>query len=206
MNNDQCQWVALPYFLLIDKKKLKYQDALIYITIRSFLNGESGDCFPSFETIALKAGVSRNFVIQSIKRLRSSGLIDYTTSKATRDKNNSNKYSFEELYGFEQIPVSFFQLNELTWPEKSILLSIRQFFSQGWLTTTFSMTEMAYWIGITYKSLYTQFMKLISKGYIEEVIKYGRKRYILTSKVEWITGQKKPNQIKNKVKGRLLVC
>lgn len=67
MTNDEWQWVALPFFLLIDKKKLKYQDALIYITIRSFLNGESGDCFPSFETIALKAGVSRNFVIQSGK-------------------------------------------------------------------------------------------------------------------------------------------
>jgi len=206
MTDDQCQWVALPFFLQIDKEKLKYQDALIYLTIRSFRNSSSGDCFPSYETIGLKANVSRNFVRASVKRLKLSGLIDSTASKAAWNKNNSHRYSFEKIYGFDQIPESFFNISDLSYSEKSMLLCVRVFFVQGWLTTSCSMKEMAHWIGITYKTLYSQFIKLLDKGYIEEVIKYERKRYVLTSKVSWITGQKKPNQIKNKVKGRLLVC
>ncbi len=147
----------------------------------------------------MKAGVSRNFVIQSIKRLKKSGLLDYITSKATKDKNNSNRYSFEELHGFDQIPVSFFNLDDLTYAEKGMLLCIRQYFVHGWLTTTFSMSTMAHWIGISYKTLYSQFIKLIGKGYIQE-IKKGKKGqricYVLTDMIKWITGQKKTDEFK----------
>lgn len=46
----------------------------IYSIICCFANG-SGSCFPSYGTIAAKAGVSRSTVIRSIKTLEESGLL-----------------------------------------------------------------------------------------------------------------------------------
>jgi DNA-binding MarR family transcriptional regulator len=207
MNNDECQWVALPYFLFIGKQ-LKYQDALIYIAIRSFLNVGTGDCFPTYEKIALKAGVSRNFLVNSIKRLKGNGMLDYTTSKASRNRNNSNRYSIEKIDTFDQIPLSFFDLKDLTYPEKSMLLCIRQFFVHGWLTTMYTMKQMSHFIGISYKTLYSQFIKLIDKGYVQKVVK-GKKHkiafYELTDRVDWITGQTRPSGITSDFKFSLKV-
>ena len=78
------QYVPIPYLLHLPQQCLQYKDILTYVALRSFDN-ELHECFPRHDTIALKAGMSRKFVIQSIKRLELANLITVKRSKKQRD-------------------------------------------------------------------------------------------------------------------------
>lgn len=193
MSNANKSWVAFPQFLYLNKTPLKYQDALIYVTIRSFLNSKTGDCFPSLETIADKAGVGRTFVCKSLKRLKVSGLITSQTRKVGTDRNSPNQYSFSKFKLFEQIPVQIFDCKDLSCPEKAMLICIRQFFKFDPLMTTNSIKTMATELGVTPKMMYTQLNGLLKKEYLMKVarrLKNGDKlnsKYVMTSRLPWKT-------------------
>lgn len=192
MNDAQVQWVALPQFLFLDKGNLKYQDSLIYLSIRSFMNNDTQDCFPSYKTIGARAGVSEDFVIDSVKRLKTSGLIDVYKSKSATDKNNPNRYTFEKFYSFEQIPFPFFEDQALSYTEKAMLLCIRQFFVHGLFTTFYTIGEIAECLGISYRKVHAQIQALIKKGYVTKKtykLSGGRvccRGFALTNKIAWI--------------------
>lgn len=198
-------WVAFPQFLFLKGQGLQYQDAIIYASIRSFLNTSTDECFPAYETIADRAGVSKSFVIKSVKRLKRSGLIEVVSSKKSKDKNNPNKYSFKEIDCFEQIPMSFFDDEDSTYTEKAMLLCIRQFFNHGILTSLYSIKTMAELLGLTYRKVHAQITRLIDKGYLvsDPMIKKGKviskDRWKLTGKIRWIYGQTKSNSYFNTI-------
>ncbi len=158
------RFVAMPDFLNLTKQKLKYLDALTYITIRSFHNSTSGLCHPAYETIAERADLSRSFIITSVKRLEEAGFLNITHSKR---KHTCNQYQFGELPRFERIPYELFKA-DLTANQKAMLLCIRQFFNEGPLLTTRTIAEFAKHLGISYKTVYSQVVVLISKGFINE--------------------------------------
>ena len=191
MNNVNKGWVAFPQFLFLNENRLKYQDALIYITTRSFLNTASGDCFPSYETIAEKAGVSRTFVSKSLKRLKASGLLKTHTRKVATNRNSPNHYIFDEFRRFEQIPVEIFECNDLSYTEKAMLICLRQFFIHGPLQCTYKIKTMAELLGITPRMLSAQFTRLIDKGYVTNTLrklKDGTRlnsKYTLSDKLPW---------------------
>lgn len=161
--------------------KIKYQDALTYLTIRSFHNSSTYECFPAYETIAERAGVSRSFVASSLKRLKDSDLIQITSG----GKDISNRYKFAKFVVFEKIPYEIFDIKDLPLSAKSMLICLRQFFNEGWLSTTSSIVQIAEYLGLSYKTVYTQIEILKSKAYIEERGSGKRCVMVLTDRIQW---------------------
>lgn len=181
------RFVAMPDFLNLKQQNIKYLDALTYATIRSFHNSTTGLCYPAYETIADKAGMSRSFIINSVKRLEKAGFLNITHSKK---KHICNQYHFGELPRFERIPYELFDA-DLSANQKAMLLCLRQFFNEGKLTSTYTIAGFAKLLGVSYKTVYSQFISLVDKGYIDEkhIIFKGKtknkNRLKLTEKIDW---------------------
>jgi GntR family transcriptional regulator len=47
----------------------------IYSVIKRYFNQKTGDCYPSYKTIAKKSGIDRSTVIRYVKKLRDFNLI-----------------------------------------------------------------------------------------------------------------------------------
>lgn len=185
------QYVSIPYLLDLPKQSLQYKDILTYVALRSFDN-DKNECFPRHDTIALRAGMSRKYIIQSITRLELSNLITVKRSKKQRE---SNYYFFNEIVAPTKLPVGFFSITDLTCTEKGILLCIRQFFNTGDFKCSYDLDQMAKLLGLTYQQVYKPFKSLISKGYIIEKSTVSKnadkcvlRRYLNTKLIDWSFG------------------
>ncbi len=185
---DETPFVAIPNFLQLDKSKIQYLDTLIYTALKSFDNPYEG-CFPRHETIAARAGMSKRFVINSIKRLEASKLI---TVQRSDKRRVSNQYQFTKLEHFEQIPYDLFTATGLTANEKALLVCLRQFFVHGVLTYIDDISIIVKWLGLSYATIKPLYNSLIEKGYIQEQFKIYRKSKCnstikrLTDKISWL--------------------
>jgi hypothetical protein len=68
----------------------------IYLAIKRHLNQKTGDCFPSYKTIARKLGIDRGTVIRYVKKLKAVGLVDPEWRFKEDGSHNSNQYNFQE--------------------------------------------------------------------------------------------------------------
>ncbi len=181
------QFVAIPNFYRLDKQPIKYLDILIYTSLKSFDNADE-DCFPMHETIAKRAGMSKRFVVESIKRLEQAGLITVVRSAK---KKASNHYFFNSQKRFEQIPFDLFTKVDLTSSEKAMLVCLRQFFVHGPLKCIDDVPFFCKWLGLSYETIYPIYKSLVGKGYINEKMKVYRNSNIsyivrtLTDKILW---------------------
>ena len=66
----------------------------IYSVIKRYLNQKSGQCNPSYNTIARKIGVDRGTVIRYVKKLKALGLISPTFRFKEDGSPSSNQYNF----------------------------------------------------------------------------------------------------------------
>lgn len=187
MSLTDAQFVLIPNFYKLDQTNLQYLDILIYTALKSFDNDDE-DCFPMHETIGKRARLSRRFVIDSIKRLETSGFISVIRSAK---KHVSNHYFFNKLERFEQIPYDLFEQPDLTPNEKAMLICLRQFFIHGPLQCGNDITFFARWLGLTYNTIVPIYKSLVDKGYILERVKIYRNKpnstivRILSDKIEW---------------------
>jgi hypothetical protein len=191
MNDANVRFIALPFLVKLNELGIKYQDVLIYITIRSFFNPLEGYCYPAYETIAKRAGVSKDLVESSVRRLEKAGL--FKIERSTK-KHTCNRYYLEiELDYFEKIPYQIFDATDLSYTEKAMLICLRQFFhGQAELRSIDSIKKYSALLGLSYKQVHKQYKSLIHKGYIAENVhfkKHWSKAYnysALTDKINWI--------------------
>lgn len=82
---------------ILDEPDLSSSEKLVYIVLRSYVNPTDPSAFPSYETIAKKASLSRRRVIDIVKSLEEKGLIKkevrMTVTKDRKIKNTSNLYT-----------------------------------------------------------------------------------------------------------------
>ncbi|OAB27861.1 helix-turn-helix domain-containing protein [Paenibacillus macquariensis] len=82
---------------ILDVPDLSSSEKLVYIVLRSYVNPTDPTAFPSYETIAKKASLSRRRVIDIVKSLEDKGLIKketrLTVTKDRKIKNTSNLYT-----------------------------------------------------------------------------------------------------------------
>ncbi|WP_026896790.1 helix-turn-helix domain-containing protein [Daejeonella oryzae] len=162
------RYVLIPHVNNLKKQGLEYKDILTYVTIRSFKNSDNKLCFPSHETIGKKAGMSKTYVINSIGRLESAGLV---TVERSRKLKVSNKYYFAEVASPCKIPLEFFEVEDLTANQKGMLLCLRQFFQCTSLSHGSDTKRLANVLGLSYQQVYKQYVALVSKGFIIETVK-----------------------------------
>ena len=66
----------------------------VYVIIKKYLNQQSGQCNPSYATIARKAGVDRSTIIRYVKKLKAFHLLDPHLRFREDGGYASNQYNF----------------------------------------------------------------------------------------------------------------
>jgi hypothetical protein len=74
----------------------------IYVAIKRHLNQKTGDCFPSYKTIAKKLRIDRGTVIRYVKKLKAFNLLDPQLRFKEDGSPTSNQYNFDKGSGSEQ--------------------------------------------------------------------------------------------------------
>jgi hypothetical protein len=74
----------------------------IYVAIKRHLNTKTGECFPSYATIARKLHIDRSTVIRYVKKLKALGLINPQLRFKEDGSPTSNQYSFDKGSGTKQ--------------------------------------------------------------------------------------------------------
>src|SRR5262245_40317555 len=67
----------------------------IYVAIKRHLNTRTGECFPSYATIARKLHIDRSTVIRYVKKLKALGLISPELRFKEDGSPTSNQYNFD---------------------------------------------------------------------------------------------------------------
>jgi len=67
----------------------------IYVAIKRHLNTKTGDCFPSYQTIAKKLHIDRGTVIRYVKKLKAFNLLDPQLRFKEDGSPTSNQYNFQ---------------------------------------------------------------------------------------------------------------
>ena len=68
----------------------------IYVAIKRHLNQKTGDCFPSYQTIAKKLHIDRGTVIRYVKKLKAFNLLDPRLRFKEDGSPASNQYNFDK--------------------------------------------------------------------------------------------------------------
>jgi hypothetical protein len=77
----------------------------IYVAIKRHLNTKTGECFPSYQTIARKLHIDRSTVIRYVRKLKALGLISPMLRFKEDGSPTSNQYNFDKGSGTETLPV-----------------------------------------------------------------------------------------------------
>src|SRR5215204_1140755 len=77
----------------------------IYVAIKRHLNQKTGDCFPSYQTIAKKLRIDRGTVIRYVKKLKAFNLLDPQLRFKEDGSPTSNQYNFDKGDCSKQPPV-----------------------------------------------------------------------------------------------------
>lgn len=153
-------WVLTPNINLVTMG-LECKDILTYITIRSFINGKTKECYPSIRSIAAKGELDAVFISKSLIRLVKAGLI--TIAKG--DYNKSNRYYFEDVKLFKSIPTDILEVKGLSPSEKALMICIRQFFKDERLTSIYLQPEMAERLGMNFHTFLNKYTVIKKKGF-----------------------------------------
>jgi Helix-turn-helix domain len=68
----------------------------VYCVIKRHLNQKTGDCYPSYATIARKIGIDRGTVIRYVKKLKALNLISPLLRFKEDGSPTSNQYNFDK--------------------------------------------------------------------------------------------------------------
>lgn len=155
------QHVQLPN-TLININPITPKDLVIYLAIRRFLNGKTGECYPSLATISKKAGAAINTVRKSIDTLEKTGYLIITK------QGIKHYYSFPKDKTFEPFSFDFLDKEDLTFSEKAYLIASQQFMfkEKGEGKITYSNKELAEKINMSEKTISRINQSLVKKDYL----------------------------------------
>lgn len=141
-------------------KDITPQDQLIYLAIRSFMNKDTMECFPSLDTIAERAGASVPTVRKCIKNLQDK---DYLKVIKT---GRSQKYRFNKLKQFEPFSYDFLDNKELSFTNKAFLAAAQTYMydkESGTGKISYNKMELAEKINMPYSTLARTTNELVKK-------------------------------------------
>ena len=100
--------------------ELSPKDLLVYVTIKSFMNKDSKECFPSIETIVERSGVSKPTVRKAIEALKRE---EYIT---VRTEGRRNIYKFSPYKTFEPFSYDFVKDKTIDANLKAYIIATQQ--------------------------------------------------------------------------------
>ena len=91
---------------LDDIERFDKNDLLCYMVLCRFANNKSGECFPSYKTIAEKMRVGVSTAMKAIKSLADKGVIEITSRKNEAGGDTSNLYTIQSLKPNKKAPTA----------------------------------------------------------------------------------------------------
>lgn len=140
------------------------QDQLIYLGIRSFMNKDTLEAFPSQETIAERVGCCRNTVRKCIKNLVEK---DYLK---IRSEGRKQIYVFNKLKQFEPFSYEFLEDKSKSFTKRATLAATQRYMigkETGVGKITYSKMELAKLINTPYPTLVRTLRELTEDGIIK---------------------------------------
>lgn len=155
------QHVQLPNNL-ININPITPKDLVIYLSIRRFINGKTGECFPSLATISEMAGAAINTVRKSIAILEKTGYLVITK------KGRKHYYQFPKDKTFEPFSFDFLDKKDLTFSEKAYLIASQQFMfkENGEGKISYSNKEISEKINMSESAICRINQSLVKKEYL----------------------------------------
>src|SRR5699024_10423318 len=83
--------------IIDDIERFDKNDLLCYMVLCRFANNETGECYPSYKTIAEKMRVGVSTAIKAIKSLESKGAIKIHSRKNENGGDTSNLYVIQNI-------------------------------------------------------------------------------------------------------------
>ena len=133
-----------------DFNDLTSQDKLVYIGIRSFMNKDSMEAFPSQRLIGETLGCCDKTVRKCVKNLVDNNYIK------TRKEGKKIIYIFNKLKQFEPFSYEFIKDKSLSFTEKAFLAASQEYMydkESGLGKISYSKMELANKINMPYPSL-----------------------------------------------------
>ncbi len=182
MESESKQHVQLPNDMTITKI-LTPRDLLVYVCIKSFMNKDTLECFPSLATIVNLSGISKPTVMKSIKLLESENYI------SVRKEGRKNVYKFNPHKNFEPFSYDFLNNKDITSSEKAMYTALQQNLIKdvsGFGKTTYDYFEISEKINMPYKTVLENMKSLEKKGLLD---------IVKTNKKDPVTGVMKQEKI-----------
>lgn len=171
MEKETKQFVKLPSKKSSEKSDLIPEEEFIYIGLRSFLNGNTKQCNPSYRTIANKLKIKGvDTVAKYLKSLEEKGYIKIHDNGIKRPKD----YEFiKDLPNFEQFTPEFIKSEDFSFQQKSFLTAIQrlQYKNEetGLGNITYQIMEIADKINTSPSIVNKRIKELSNKGIVEIV-------------------------------------
>ena len=143
------------------------QDQLVYLGLRSFMNKDTLQAFPSQETVSKRIGCCRNTLRKCIDNL-----IEKDYIKIVGKKGRNKVYQFNKLKQFEPFSYEFLEDKSITFTQKAMLASTQQYMlnkETGKGDINYSKMELAELINMPYPTLVKATRELANKDIINTI-------------------------------------
>jgi len=144
---------------------LEQGDILVLAHIKIHYNSTTKLCNPGTDCLVKESGYSKKFILESVKRLESAGLIT-----VIRQRGKSNQYSFTDKgKKFERFAESFLNIKNLSNNAKEFYMRLQEFLyihDDGTADTTYNTNQIALLTGISRPSVIKYLSELEDKGYL----------------------------------------
>ena len=140
------------------------QDQLVYLGLRSYMNKDTMQAFPSQESVAQRIGCCRNTLRKCIQNL-----IDKEYIKIVGKQGRNKIYQFNKLKQFEPFSYEFLEDRSISFTQRALLASSQQYMknkNSGTGVIKYSKMELAELINMPYSTLVKATRELADKDII----------------------------------------
>lgn len=140
------------------------QDQLVYLGLRSYMNKDTMQAFPSQESVAQRIGCCRNTLRKCIQNL-----IDKEYIKIVGKQGRNKIYQFNKLKQFEPFSYEFLEDRSISFTQRALLASSQQYMQNkdtGTGVIKYSKMELAELINMPYPTLVKATKELANKDII----------------------------------------
>lgn len=150
---------------MTNTKVLKPKDLLVYVCIKSFMNKDTLEAFPSLNTIVKISSVAKPTVLKAIEKLKQENYL------SVRKEGRRNIYKFNPHKNFEVFSYDFLNKEDLNSTEKATIIALQENMikDNGFGKTTYSYTEMSNNINMSYNTVVKTMGSLEEKGYLDVI-------------------------------------
>lgn len=147
------------------ERNLDPTDVYVYSYLKTYMNKDSFEAFPSMETLARDAGISKTTVNKAIKNLVANKDI------SVRREGRKNVYKFNPMSrNFEMFTYKFMRDTDLTSQQRIYIILTQQYMykdEEGYGKVTFTNEELSDETGLSPTTIYRRNKELEDKGMLQ---------------------------------------